>query len=79
MTRNLTLFVFLFPFLIFAQLKSPSEFLGYEIGTQFSRHANVVGYFEHVAANSEMVKYSDYGKTNERRPLTYAIVSSPEG
>lgn len=78
MTRNLTLFVFLFPFLIFGQLKSPSEFLGYEIGTQFSRHADVVGYFEHVAANSEMVKYSDYGKTNERRRLTYAVISSEE-
>ena len=72
-------FLFLFfPILIFAQLKSPSEFLGYEIGTQFSRHADVVSYFEHVAANSKMVKYFDYGKTNERRRLTYAVVSSEE-
>ena len=60
-----------------AQLQSPSEFLGYTIGTQFSRHADVVRYFEHVAANSDMVTYHNYGKTNERRPLTYAIVSSP--
>ena len=59
-----------------AQLQSPAEFLGYEIGTQFSRHADVVRYFEHVAANSDMVTYQSYGKTNERRPLTYAIVSS---
>ena len=61
-----------------AQLKSPSEFLGYEIGTQFSRHADVVNYFEHVASNSNMVGYHSYGKTNERRPLTYAIVSSAQ-
>ena len=59
-----------------AQLQSPSDFLGYEIGTQFSRHADVVRYFEHVAANSDMVTYQSYGKTNERRPLTYAVVSS---
>lgn len=59
-----------------AQLQSPSDFLGYEIGTQFSRHADVVRYFEHLAANSDMVTYHSYGKTNERRPLTYAIVSS---
>ena len=61
-----------------AQLQSPSDFLGYEIGTEFSRHADVVRYFEHVAANSNMVTYNEYGKTNERRPLTYAIVSTPE-
>lgn len=64
----------------FAQntVKSPAEFLGYEIGEQFSRHADVVNYFEHVADNSSMVTYQEYGKTNERRPLTYAIISSPE-
>ncbi|MDC8003380.1 M14 family metallopeptidase [Aureisphaera galaxeae] len=63
---------------IFAQLKTPAEFLGYEIGTQFSRHADVVDYFEHVAENSAMVTYNNYGKTNERRPLTYAIVTSTQ-
>lgn len=61
-----------------AQLQSPAEFLGYEIGTQFSRHADVVSYFEHVAANSDMVTYQTYGKTNERRPLTYAVVSTAQ-
>ena len=76
MTRYITCLLFVFPLFIFAQLKSPSEFLGYEIGTQFSRHADVVSYFEHVAANSPMVKYFDYGKTNERRRLTYAVISS---
>jgi uncharacterized membrane protein len=62
---------------LIAQLKSPEEFLGYKIGTEFSRHADVVRYFEHVAANSELVNYAEYGRTNERRPLTYATVSSP--
>ncbi|MCM8568217.1 M14 family metallopeptidase [Gramella jeungdoensis] len=60
------------------QLKTPSEFLGYELGSQFSRHADVVDYFSHVAENSPMVQYHNYGKTNERRPLTYAIISSEE-
>ncbi|MEH6765728.1 MAG: M14 family metallopeptidase [Aequorivita antarctica] len=78
MTRQLTFIFLIFPLFIFAQLKSPSDFLGYEIGTQFSRHADIVGYFEHVAANSGMVKYFDYGKTNERRRLTYAVISSKE-
>lgn len=61
-----------------AQVKTPEAFLGYPIGTQFSRHADVVAYFNHVANNSPMVNYSSYGKTYERRPLTYAIVSTPE-
>ena len=74
---------FLFPVLfLFFQIasaqQSPEEFLGYEIGTQFTRHANVVDYFEHVAENSPLVKYQQYGKTYEGRPLTYAVVSSEE-
>ena len=76
MNRFLSLFLLCISSTVFAQLQSPSDFLGYEIGTQFSRHAEVVNYFEHVAANSDMVTYQRYGKTNERRPLTYAVVSS---
>lgn len=78
MNRFLTILFLFFPVFIFAQLKSPAEFLGYEIGTHFSRHADVVAYFEHVAENSSLVQYSDYGITNERRRLTYAIISSEE-
>jgi len=59
-------------------LQSPEAFLGYEIGDEFTRHADVVSYFRHVADNSEQVTYQVYGKTNERRPLTYAIITSPE-
>ncbi len=67
-----------FHFITAQQVKNPSEFLGYELGSQFSRHADVVNYFNHVAENSELVEYHTYGKTNERRPLTYAIISSEE-
>lgn len=78
MTKFITIAFLLTCLTIEAQLKSPANFLGYEIGTQFSRHADVVNYFNHVAANSNMVTYHNYGVTNERRPLTYAIVSTPE-
>lgn len=63
---------------IYAQLQSPSEFLGYELGTEFTRHSDVVGYFEHVTSQSNLVRYQDYGKTNERRRLTYAVISSED-
>lgn len=78
MKNSFALFLFISSSIAMAQLQSPAEFLGYEIGTEFSRHADVVRYFEHVAANSNMVTYQTYGKTNERRPLTYAVISSPK-
>ena len=60
------------------ELQSPQDFLGYESGTRFTRHADVVKYFEYVAKNSGLVQYHTYGKTNEFRPLTYAVISSEE-
>ncbi|MFD2827430.1 M14 family metallopeptidase [Leeuwenhoekiella polynyae] len=79
MYRFTLLITLLFTSLSFSQsLQSPEEFLGYKIGTEFSRHADVVSYFEYVASNSDWVTYKEYGKTNERRPLTYAIVTTPE-
>ena len=78
MLKHISYFFLFICVTLTAQVQSPAEFLGYELGTQFSRHADVVRYFEHVAANSYMVTYDTYGKTNERRPLTYAVVSSPQ-
>ena len=60
-------------------LKSPSDFLGYDIGTQFSRNSQVVDYFDHVSKEmSENILLINYGKTYERRPLFYAVISSKE-
>jgi uncharacterized membrane protein len=72
--------VCLISFSLFSQeLKSPSEFLGYPLGTQFTRHHEVVDYFQYVAATlPDVVKLKEYGKTNERRPLMLAYISSAE-
>ncbi|WP_419212209.1 M14 family metallopeptidase [Maribacter sp. X9] len=68
---------FLLPLLTFAQLKSPSEFLGYELGTQFTRHHQVVEYYNYLAqAEPERMNLVEYGKTNERRPLLLATIST---
>lgn len=59
------------------QLKSPSEFLGYELGTQFTRHHEMVDFYQYVAQVApDRVQLVEYGKTNERRPLLLAYVSS---
>jgi hypothetical protein len=58
-------------------IQSPDAFLGYEIGTQFSRHHQVVDYFKAVKNTvPNQVKLEQYGTTNERRPLYLAYVSS---
>lgn len=64
--------------ILFSQnIKSPSEFLGYELGTEFSRHHEVVDYYDYLAKNvSDRVILKSYGKTNERRPLLLAYISS---
>ena len=60
-------------------IKSPSEFLGYELGTEFSRHHEVIAYYNYLAQTvSDRVSLKPYGKTNERRPLMLAYVSSSE-
>ncbi|KQS41014.1 M14 metallopeptidase family protein [Pedobacter sp. Leaf194] len=62
-----------------AQVKSPDEFLGYELGVHFTPHHKVAEYFKQTAAAaSNVVKLVEYGKTNEGRPLMVAIVSSAE-
>ncbi|TVZ59089.1 zinc carboxypeptidase [Flavobacteriaceae bacterium MAR_2010_105] len=61
------------------QIQSPDAFLGYELGTKFSRHHQVVDYFKYVASQMpNQVQLEQYGKTNERRPLMVAYISSEE-
>ena len=81
--KNLLLyFLCYFTFLNIGQsqnIQSPSDFLGYELGTKFSRHNQVVDYFKYVSNElSNKVILEKYGETNERRPLYVSYISSPE-
>ena len=59
-------------------IPSPSAFLGYELGTRFTRHHQVVDYYRAVAgAAPDRVKLENYGQTSEGRPLMIAQLSSP--
>lgn len=62
----------------FAQLPSPAEFLGYELGDQFTRHHQVERYYQALAAASPNVQLIEYGRTYEDRPLLLAFVSRKE-
>jgi len=58
---------------------TPEQFLGYPLGSHYTPHYKVVGYFEALAkAVPSMIKLDYYGYTNEGRPLMIAIVASPE-
>lgn len=63
-------------FVVFAQTKSPKEFLGYEIGERFTPHHRLVAYVEHVAETNPQVSLTYYGETYEHRPLLALFVSS---
>src|SRR5438105_4028851 len=72
------------PFLLFlcntaiAQLQSPDEFLGYELGARFTPHYKIVNYFTHAAAAMpQAMKLEKYGETSEGRPLLMAFIASP--
>ena len=62
---------------LFSQnIQSPKEFLGYELGKQFTRHHRVVDYFTYVSTQLDNVLLEKYGETNERRPLYVSYISS---
>ncbi|MBL7472697.1 M14 family metallopeptidase [Robertkochia sediminum] len=61
------------------ELLSPSDFLGYELGTRFSRHHQVTDYFEHLASQApDRVKLQPYGTTYEGRTLMVVFISSAD-
>ncbi|MDE0917180.1 MAG: M14 family zinc carboxypeptidase, partial [Flavobacteriales bacterium] len=60
----------------YSQLQSASEFLGYDLGTKFTRHHKVVDYINHVAEETPHFKLHEYGRTSEDRPLLALVMSS---
>jgi hypothetical protein len=56
---------------------TPAGFLGWEIGERFTPHHRIVDYFEALAAaRPERISIEHFGTTVERRPLTYAVITS---
>ena len=62
-----------------AQIKSPSEFLNYELGERFTPHHKIVSYFKHLEKESaKNITLEYYGQTNELRPLFVAYIGSED-
>jgi len=60
------------------KIQSPSEFLGFKLGEQFTPHHRVVEYYKYLASVSKNLNLKEYGKTNEGRPLLLAFIGSDE-
>lgn len=65
--------------LSFAQIKSPAEYLGYQVGTKVTPHWKVLEYYQYVADQvPNQVKMESYGETPEGRPLKVFYISSAQ-
>ena len=63
--------------IVLAQLKSPEEFLGRQIGTKITPHWKVLEYYKYIAAEvPQQVKFEKYGESVEGRPMYVFFVSS---
>lgn len=88
MKTPLRLFLFILPLMMMslhlsategrAQLLSPDEFLGYELGERWTQQHDILAYVRHVAKESDYVTLHTYGFTYQHRELVYLIVTSPE-
>lgn len=59
-------------------LPTPQEFLGYEIGTHYTRHDRIVAYFEELARLSDKAEFQVIGETYQKRPQVVLTITSPE-
>ncbi len=76
--RSIMSLLTIFVFSVSGQtVQSPDEFLGYSLGTRFSRHSQVEDYFKQLVRNSpSTIQLKNYGKTTENRNLFVAFISN---
>ena len=61
-----------------ASITSPAEYLGYELGVEYSFHHKVMGYFELLADESEKLTFHEMARTYEGRSVNYLVITSEE-
>jgi len=61
-----------------AAIQAPEQFFGFRIGTdgELARYPKVLEYFQHLAANSDRVKYEELGKSTLGNPFALVTISS---
>lgn len=59
------------------KIPTPEQFLGYPIGSYFTRHEQVLAYFRELAKVSSRVHVTSIGKTYEQREQIIVTITSP--
>ncbi len=57
-------------------ISSPKDYLGYELGTEYTIYADVLSYLRTLDEQSDRVSIHPYGKTHEGRALEYLVITS---
>jgi hypothetical protein len=60
------------------QIPSPAQFLGYDIGTHYTRHDRIVAYLKELAHISDKASFQVIGETYEKRPQVVLTITSPQ-
>src|SRR5699024_635090 len=60
------------------QIPSPSDFLAYDIGTNYTRHDRIVSYFKHLAQLTDKATFQQIGETYEHRPQVVLTITSQQ-
>ncbi len=58
-------------------IPTPEEFLGYPIGSRYTRHDRLVDYLRTLDRLSDRVTLQDVGQTYEGRPLVALVITAP--
>lgn len=59
------------------KIPTPEQFLGYPIGTYFTRYDQVIAYFKELSRVSDRVHVEGIGKTYEQREQIIVTITSP--
>ena len=61
-----------------AEIPSPETFLGYPVGSQHTRHDQIVNYLKALSTLSDRASFYEYGKTHEGRSLVILTVTTSD-
>ncbi|MEQ8317895.1 MAG: M14 family metallopeptidase [Phycisphaerales bacterium] len=59
-------------------IPTPEGTLGYKVGERFTRHHDRVAFSKALAEASDRVRFTEYGRSHQDRPLITLTISSPE-
>jgi hypothetical protein len=61
-----------------SSIPSPKDYLGYELGAEYTFHYQVMGYLERLAELSDKITFHEYARTYENRSVNYVVITSVE-